>query len=344
MPKKFNETSVTSYKLKAFSNSKEPDFAKAIKLYLNNIDITSLTNTNEITFCVDNYNQKFKGSDFVVAGLYQNTELIGYCQFIYISEERLIIIDYIVIDEMYRGLNSFQFFVEKIREIVQARDYEIQYLVCEINIQSASSERIPRRTQSLIKLLKSNNFGEIRTSYFQPMLGKDNFESEQKSILMIYPANQYETIKRETFIKLIEAIYFKHYERWYSLFLPEDEMIKYSKHLHRVFNMVSEKVASAKLVDIERDEDLYGSQSLYDKGKISNSKKGVLLIVGFIGLLILLFTSSIVLKKIYGIEIKDQFYILFTTAVIYLIILSVFSRKAASILNNLIAKIIEKAT
>lgn len=83
MKVRINETSITNYRLRAFNNSSDPDFIKGVKLYAQNIDVTSLTNTNEISYCLDKYNEHYNDSIFVVAGFYQNKQLIGYCQCTY---------------------------------------------------------------------------------------------------------------------------------------------------------------------------------------------------------------------------------------------------------------------
>ncbi len=339
-----NETSVTNYKLRVFANSRDPDFIKALKIYTTYIDTTSLTDTNQITFCLDNYYLHYEKSDFIVSGFYQNKQLIGYCQFIYISEEKLIIIDYIAIDEPYRGISVFYVFVEKIRELIIGRGFEVKYLVGEINIHHSLNDEIPIKAQMLIKLLKSNNFGEVKATYIQPMLGADNYESEQKSILMLYPSNQYEAIKRETFLKIVETIYFKHYERWYKLFLNDSELIQYQMHLHNLFSKITEKSSSAKLIQIAGEHFLFGERDFKYQIKEPNIKKGALLIFGFIGLLIILLAFSILLKRILKVDFKDQFYLLLITAVGYLLILSLFSEKAAKVLNRLLEKAIDKLT
>jgi len=333
------ETSSTNYKLKAYSGSTDSDFAKALHIYTENIGATSLTDTNEIIYCLDNYSKHYKSSNFVVAGLYQNKLLIGYCQFIYIRDEKIIIIDYIAIDEKHRGLSVFYVFIEKIREFIYANGYEIKFLVGEVNIQNSQSNDIPIKAKSLVKLLKSNNFGEVKSLYFQPMLGVNNFESEQKSILMLYPANEYESIKKETFSKIIETIYFKHYERWYKIFLTENDFITYSKHLHDLFKKVSDK--TTPIIAIEKDDYIYG-EPVIDRTIIKKSKKGVLLFLGFLGILGILLSITLILKLRFDFEYKSQLYLFILVVFLYLLIISFFSQKAEKMLSKMWEKIIDK--
>jgi len=339
-----NETSITHYKLKAFNNSSDLDFIKGLKLYANNININSLTNTNEIAYCLDNYNRIHPSSNFIVAGFYQDKQLIGYCQFIYISEEELVIIDYLVIDKAFRGLSIFYTFIDKIKEFIQLKMYKTKYIVGEINIPNGTEDALNSEATLLINLLKRSNFGVVKTSYFQPMLGIDNFESAQKSILMLYPASDYQTIKKDTFIKILRTIYFKHYERWYKLFLNENELIKYSQHLHSLFTEVSAVVSESKPILIDGERDLYGEVKFGTFPQKKSNKKSILLTLGFIGLLCILLFITLLLKNVFGIEVKDQFTILIGSACIYLLVLSLFSKKAALMLDKVIDKLIDKIT
>lgn len=336
------ETSVTQYKLKAFQSSNDPDFKNALKIYTDSIGNSSQTSTNEIAYCLDNYNAQFLDSKFVVAGFYQNRQLAGYCQFIYMIREKLMIIDYLVIDEKFRGLNTFYSFIEKIKEFVLANDMQVTFLMGEINIQNNSEENMPIKARTLIRLLKANNFGVIESDYYQPMLGAANFESAQRSILMLYPFDQYHSVKKETYLSLVESIYYKHYERWFRLFLTESEMIKYSQHLHELYEKIKKSVKDDLVVNVSGEKDLFGGvDPINTRSKI---KTPVIVSVGFIGLLILFTSIGVVAKKYFAIELKDMAYLFGATAIALLIILSFFLDSASKLLSKLLEKAMDKIT
>ncbi len=337
------ETNASIYRLKRFTSSTDKDFVAAIKIYIDNIDNNEVTSTNEITYCVDFYNTKFHDSDFTVVGLYLNKVLIGFAQFIYFKEEKLVFIDYLVIQKEFRKNNTFYEFIEKIKEYFDIMNYHPFFIVGEIclkeHIENSGTEQQPK-TKNLVRLLKMNNFGVINIPYFQPMLGLNNYESNVHAILMLYPVDENPNIKKETFLLILKSIYFKHYERWYRIFLTEYNATQYSIHLNELFNNINQKLKNITSLQLEGYTDIE-----HDK-KVSNPirapKKILYFILGFITLIALLGGISLILRFALGFNNSDQFYFMIIVAFIYLVILSMFSNKASIILNRLIEKMLER--
>ena len=335
------ETSVTQYKLKVFQSSSDSDFVSSMKLYADNIGTSSLTSTSEIAYCIDNYNTLFSDAKFIAAGFYQNKLLAGYCQFVYMTDEKLIIIDYLVIDKKFRGLNTFYTFIEKIKEFVESNNFSVRFLIGEINIQHNTSQSIPQKGLTLIRLLKANNFGVIKNEYYQPMLGIANFESVQRSILMLYPYDQYGTLKKETYLSIIECIYFKHYERWYRLFFNESQIIKYTQHLHELNEKIKASIEKESMISLEGYNDIFGESEPFTP-KVRKIKNAAILSIGFTILLSGLVIIALLSKRYLHIEFQDQLYFLIAAASLYLIFLSLFLDSASKLVNKIFDKLSSK--
>jgi hypothetical protein len=65
-----------AYRLKRFRTSRDPDFAAALILYARNTAAALRTDTNEITYWLDNFSARF-GNPFYVFGFYRNRQLVG---------------------------------------------------------------------------------------------------------------------------------------------------------------------------------------------------------------------------------------------------------------------------
>lgn len=339
-----NEIEATVYKLKRFTSSSDKDFVKALKIYIENTDPNIVISTNEICHGVDFYNERFTDADFTAVGLYLNKVLIGYCQFVYFKEEQLVFIDYLVIEKNYRGNNTFYSFIEKIREYFDVKSYYPSYFVTEVSLQGAMNEsEYTSKTRNLIRLLKMNNFGVIGSPYFQPMLGLSNYESNLQAVLMLYPAEEHRVIKKETFLMMLKTIYFKHYERWYTMVaLNEKDTKDYSLHLYDLFGKINEKLKNTPSIKLNSYSDTF-----YEKGvsKPERAPKKVLyFLVGFVALIAFLGVIAFLLRSVFKMEYKDQFYFLISVSVLYLMILSIFSDKASKILNKALEKGIDKVT
>ncbi len=337
------ETEPTVYKLKRINSSTDKDYPRALKIYLDNIDYNVITNTNEITHCIDSYNKLYPDAEFTVVGFYMNKVLIGFSQFIYFKKEKFMFIDYLVIEKIYRKNNTFYEFLAKIREYIDSVNYDLRYIVGEISLQGASEEKeYSPNTRNLIRLLKMNNFGTIEAPYYQPMLGVNNYESYLKAILMLYPVDEYRIIKKETFLMILKTVYFKHYENWYKLFLNDAEIREYSMHIHDLFREISEKIKSSTSIDLQSYNELMNEKTVNIPKKVP--KKILYFLIGLILLTVLLSVVSFSLKSILKMDYKDQSSFLIFVSLTYLVILSFLSNKASTLLNKVVEKVIEKIT
>ena len=95
-----------TYELRRIKNSKDSVLTKALGIYSQNIDPLLRTDTREIIYWLDNYNNSYRDKFFLL-GLHLNGQLIGYAQIAYFTEEKIVFIDYIVIEQGRRGNNTF---------------------------------------------------------------------------------------------------------------------------------------------------------------------------------------------------------------------------------------------
>ncbi len=338
-----DSTESTVYKLRRFTNSSDDDFRKALRIYVENTDLNIVTNTNEIIYGLDFYNRKFLDADFAVVGFYMNKVVIGYGQFIYFKQEKLVFIDYLVIDKAYRKNNTFYEFTEKLKEYFHSNNYQPMYVVAEVSTQGALNEQdYSPKTRNLIRLLKMNNFGLINSPYFQPSLGGASFESNLPAVLMLYPADEYQTLKKESFLLILKTIYFKHYGRWYTMILSENDAHNYGVHLHNLYSQVIEKLKNIITIPLDSYSGLSDEKSIQVPER--PHKTVLFFFLGFLLLLVFLGGVSFLMKLILNIEYKDQSTLLIFTSMAYLALLSFYSKKASGILNKAVEKVVEKIT
>ncbi len=229
LPNLRSSQSQSVYELRRIKNSNDKSLARALRIYFQNVDPLIRTATDEIIHWLDRYNEKFQDRFYIVA-LYLNDIMIGYGQFTYFKEERIVFIDYMAIEKNSRKNNTFYEFVEKIKNFFIEEDVEYNYIVTEVGYYKDKKE-LTEVGRNLIRLLKMTGFGVIKMNYFQPMLGKKNYETEIGGVLMIHTANDSKTLKLETFFQVIDTIYYKNYKRWYDAFLNEQEQIEYGARL-----------------------------------------------------------------------------------------------------------------
>ncbi|MCC8145865.1 MAG: hypothetical protein LIO93_05375, partial [Bacteroidales bacterium] len=97
------------YELLRFNSSNDQYFYEALKIYQQSIPHEQKTNSSEIVYWVDNLGT-FKEGELFFFGLLLNNKIIGYAEIAFIKNNRILIIDYIVLDPIYKSNSAFYSF------------------------------------------------------------------------------------------------------------------------------------------------------------------------------------------------------------------------------------------
>jgi hypothetical protein len=244
----------TKYDIKRFSSSKDPDFVAALNIYCREISPGIYTNSDDIAYWIDRY-QAYRPDELFIFGLYINNQISGFAQFVYMAEEELIFVDYMAIRADRRGHNSFYEFVSQIKDFVDQNYFRYGYILVEYPYMTHDGKEPSGETKRMIRLLKLLDFGVLKAPYFQPAHGTNNQESHMKSFLMIYTKKEEQEIRKETYLKIVKALYFKHYLRWYE---PIDKDITaYKKYIDALYVKIAALVDKSIIIKIngyKRDE------------------------------------------------------------------------------------------
>lgn len=331
----------TTYDLKHFTNSSQPGLIAALRLYSRNIEPSLKTDTREIVHWLDHCNKKYE-DPFFILGFYQDRNLIGFAEAAYFRQEHIVIVDYIVIDKPFRGNDTFYVFMQKIREFLTSQDLAVNYVVVEIGYPRSSLEPSDK-TKLLIRLLKMAQFGVLKCSYFLPRLGVDNFESEMKGILMIYSTTETNQIRKETFFQIVNAIYFKYYQRWYNEFLSPEQMIEYGRGLHSLVSKMEEELKNKDTIEVNGYSGLYlsqdGSLRALVKTRTVRLATGVLLLaLCFISVT----AAYLFLRTKYAIDAVTLETIFYVSLILVIFLFSAIFEKKSGLFSKLVEKILDK--
>jgi hypothetical protein len=330
-----------TYELKRYKNSNAPDFSKALKLYSDNIEPEYRTDTNEIIFWTDNFQNRF-GDGFYILGFYLNGLLIGFTEIAYFEEEKLVEIDYLVIDKRYRKNNAFYQFVDHITHFLQEENIVYDYIICEVGCYFENREPT-EDSKTLIRLLKMAHFGVIKSAYFVPRLGKHNYESQMRAILMMYSNTEIKHIKKETYLMMINALYYKYYQRWYNEYFNEQEKKEYKIILDNLFENIKRDIGNKENIEINGYHNLLPLNPT-DFSPI-NEKQGLKMaafVILFIICVLLIGGGAIFIHKKFEIDIGNQFEIITTALVICAVITTAFFENRSNFFSTILKKIIDK--
>jgi len=331
----------TTYELTRFKTSSSPDFTRALKLYAENIEPSYRTDTNEITYWLDNFERQF-GDAFIVLGLYLNGILIGFTELAYFKEECFVQVDYLVIEKNYRKNNAFYEFIDKIGRFLTDEEIIFDYIICEVGCYFDNLEPT-ESSKTLIRLLKMSHFGVLKCAYYVPQLGHKNYESQMRAILMIYSNDELKQLKKETYLMIVNALYYKYYERWYRLVFNEGEQLAYKKTIDQLFEHIKKDVENRKTIDINGYQNLLPlNPTDFNVVRANNGTKLISFIFIFIFSLGVFACIALIIKNKFDIDIEKQAF-LFTLSIIVASILTswIFGNKT-DLGRKLVEKLLDK--
>lgn len=331
----------STFEIKRYRNSSSPDFEKALKLYSDNIEPEYRTDTNEIIFWTDHFQERF-GDSFFILGFYLNGLLIGFSELAYFKEEKLVEIDYLIIDRRYRKNNAFYQFVDQISGFLSEENLVYDYIICEVGCYFDDKEPT-EDSKTLIRLLKMAHFGVIKCSYYVPRLGRNNFESQMRAILMMHSNNEVKQIKKETYLMMIRTLYYKYYQKWYNEFFDESERKEYKILLDGLFEIIKKELSNKETIEINGYHNLLPlNPTDFSEMKAKKGLKLAAFLIIFLLGLFLVGGLAIFISKKWGIEVSTQFEIASFSLVVGAIVTSAIFEKKSGFLSKILERIIEK--
>lgn len=331
----------TIYELRHFKTSSDSSLTEALKLYSKNIEAAYRTDTREILYWIDRFNKESKDS-FYIFGFYLNNALIGFAEAAHFWSERMVILDYLIIETEYLGNNTFYEFLEKIRMYLANADVQFDYITVEVGYLNEFTE-LPAPSRQWVRLLKMVNFGVVKCNYYIPRLGDTNFESEMKGILMINTGTEEKLIRKETYLKFVNAIYFKYYLRWYSAFMSSEKIIMYNKTLNIQVVQMEKELENVNVIEINGFPNVFPYQSQSDsKQKDNKLLRLITTILSFTICSILVGVMYLYLKSKYDIDANSLAIILAIAAFLVLFSGVILFENKSNIFSRLLMKIIDK--
>lgn len=327
-----------NYALKIFKNSGEDKFLDALDIYRRTVTRNEKTNTNEITWCLDN-SDKFDKFTLFLFGLELNNKIIGYAELALIKSTRYITIDYLLIDEKYKTHSALYTFLFLIVEFLSS--IKLDYDFIGIELLTDDNGELSKEELSEFEL---EGFRVVNTQYIQPCLEINNYDSQHEALLLIYQRNtSNRIISKDTYLSIVHSIFIDYYFEWDSCFLKDEvqKNIHYNK-LQKTYDKIKDSLTENSII-------LNG----YPFTKMSNENKvipddKIINIKIWQGLLFTMVLASLGLGLILAVK-RMNVELIFVVAIFVLLIfiwlsfISLFNDKAYTILSNIpiLSKIFE---
>lgn len=327
-----------NYALKIFKNSAEDKFLDALDIYMRSVPRNEKTNTNEITWCLDN-SDKFNQFTLFLFGLELNNKIIGYAELALIKSTRYITIDYLIIDEKYKTHSALYTFLLLIVEFFSS--IKLDYDFIGIELLTDDNGNISEEELSEFEL---EGFRVVNTLYIQPCLEINNYDSQHEALLLIYQRNtSNRIISKDTYLGIIHSIFMDYYFEWDSYFLKgELEKNNHYSKLQKTYDQIKDSLIEEQIkLNGYPFTKMSNEDKVIPKDKINNIKiwQGLLftIVLATFGLGLIL-----AIKKL-NVELIIVIAIFVVLIFIWLSFVSLFNDKAYTILSKipLLSKILE---
>src|ERR1700722_7936510 len=127
-------TTVTAtFTIRSFKRSDDLNFVRALDIYNRSVHHQAKTDTRDIVHWIEN-GASHPHAKLFFCGLFEGIEVIGYLQFAYFPAERLIHVDYFVIDEDRRSRGRFFLFAEQFVAFLNKEHFGFNLITAEISL------------------------------------------------------------------------------------------------------------------------------------------------------------------------------------------------------------------
>ena len=213
----------SSFSIKEISNPLDKDYIKSLSIYNQSTPVCIKTHSNEITYWLNNENGKFK---LYIFSLFIKKLNVGFAMTSYLKERKILVIDYISLDEKYKNNTVFLSFFTLIQLYFNEIKLNIDYYMVEISNKNNGID-IDKESQLFLKFLCLEDFYKVNYEYISLPLGINNTESCFSAFLYIKSADKQHCLNKETFLGFVESLYNDYYLEWYKPFLGKAEIINY---------------------------------------------------------------------------------------------------------------------
>ncbi len=216
---------------------------EAISIYSRTTPPVVRTSTNDFLYRLQNKSRKFT---FYLFSLLLNGEVIGMAMATYVN--KLLIFDYIAIDEKYEDINSLYFsYIDLISKYISRNSPVIDFYITEI---SANENGVDRTSVRFKQLFCLNGYGAVMFPYKTLPLGTATGTSFD-TWLYIKTNDKLENLDTETYLEIINAIYLNYYCAWYDGILSTNDYDNYLKDAVSKLDTLKNKLQGKKSIPVK---------------------------------------------------------------------------------------------
>lgn len=228
------------FSIKRIVKPSDDDYIKALHIYNDTTPFEIKTPTNEITYWLENQNEStpFEIYAFI---LYLNNEVIGFSMTTYIQKSKVVIDEYLAVNEQYRIHTIFLAYESLIQNFYKENGIDVSYYITEISNKGNGSE-MDRESKISLKIMCIEDYGKINALYFALPLGITNHESHFIAHLYVKSVEPLQSITAKTYQDIVESLYYNYWYTWYYPILSPSELQIYKRQIDDNFEKIKQSL------------------------------------------------------------------------------------------------------
>ena len=256
---------IIRFRVAQASKCPQKDVVEALDIYCKSVDANSFTDTNQIKEYIWNHRkhntEKRKMFFFLLYD--QDENVIGFSEFGYLPENKVLVLDYLCTKQRNHVLfyNFYHMVLQEITELLKSSGCYIRYILTELSTNQLDGRLIDEDSNYFRHLLSNESFRLLKYPYYQPPLfpheDAQEFNIAIKSLSM---ESGHVSISQAQYLAIIRELFFSHYLRWYDNFL---NTAKYKANIGKLLERIEKEIPS----DIDSKSIAFIQCSLFEEGQ-----------------------------------------------------------------------------
>lgn len=243
------DTVECKFSIKRLQKSSDNDYIKSLAIYNDTTPYEIRTPTNEITYWINNQ-KKNTPFELYAFSLYINEINIGFLMLTYIKSTKIMIYEYLAVNESYRIHTVFLAFENLFRNYFKENNIEISYYLTEMSDKNDGKD-IDRESKMFEKMLCIEDYGKIDMVYYALPLGLNNHESDFRAYLYARDVNNSSNMGTNTFLDIVHSIYFDYWMHWYEKIMTSEDIEIYRKQVQSYYNKIVDNAHKKNTISIQ---------------------------------------------------------------------------------------------
>jgi hypothetical protein len=241
------------FSVKRVKKSSDSEYLTALKIYNETTAVDIRTNTNEITYWIDQSSMQRVSFEPMVFVLYLDDAPIGFAMMCYLKKTKIVLIDYLTVYDKYR-INAVLFpYLSLLQSYLNKNGYIVSYIVNEVSNKN-NGQSINKESKMFKKLFCLEGFGKLGAIYYFPQLGANNPESIFEAHLYIKSNDNISLLHKDTYLSIVESIYRDYNLEWYlPFFSDEAEKNQYVStsniYIEKICKSITEDLISVSYIE-----------------------------------------------------------------------------------------------